>query len=142
MVVLSIFSGIFFYINNTSIFFIGIYFFISWFCEYFTCLSSKIQNAIKLENISNLNSSPSSYQCIRRKTRLVPLYDVYKTAHTIILNSSIFSVSAVHNKSGCSDVTPAVKLPCIYWRTESLGTIFQMSINNWLFLIIAQFRQS
>jgi hypothetical protein len=34
-------------------------------------LSSKIQNAIKLENISNLITSPSSYQCIRRKTRLV-----------------------------------------------------------------------
>ena len=41
------------------------------FCEHFTCLSSKIQNAIKLENISNLITSPSSYQCIRRKTRLV-----------------------------------------------------------------------
>jgi hypothetical protein len=34
-------------------------------------LSSKIQNAIKLENISNLITTPSSYQCIRRKTRLV-----------------------------------------------------------------------
>jgi hypothetical protein len=41
-----------------AFFFIGIY-----FC--------KIQNAIKLENISNLITSPSSYQCIRRKTRLV-----------------------------------------------------------------------
>ena len=41
------------------------------FCEHFTCLSSKIQNAIKLENISNLITSPSSYQCIRRKARLV-----------------------------------------------------------------------
>jgi hypothetical protein len=30
MVVLSIFSGIFFYVNNTSFFFIGIYFFISY----------------------------------------------------------------------------------------------------------------
>jgi hypothetical protein len=29
-----------------------------------------MQNAIKLENISNLITSPSSYQC--RKTRLVP----------------------------------------------------------------------
>jgi hypothetical protein len=47
------------------------YWFILRFCEYFTCLSSKIQNAIKLENISNLITSPSSYQCIRRKTRLV-----------------------------------------------------------------------
>jgi hypothetical protein len=50
------------------------YWFILRFCEHFTCLStcSKIQNAIKLENISNLITSPSSYQCIRRKTRLVP----------------------------------------------------------------------
>ena len=32
---------------------------------------AKYQNAIKLENISNLITSPSSYQCIRRKTRLV-----------------------------------------------------------------------
>ena len=31
-----------------------------------------MQNAIKLENISNVITSPSSYQCIRRKTRLVP----------------------------------------------------------------------
>ena len=46
------------------------YWFILWFCEHFTCLSSKIQNAIKLENISNLNTSLSSYQCIRRKIRL------------------------------------------------------------------------
>ena len=30
-----------------------------------------MQNAIKLENISNLITSPSSYQCIRRETRLV-----------------------------------------------------------------------
>jgi hypothetical protein len=44
------------------------YWFILRFCEHFTCLSSKIQNAIKLENISNLITSPSSYQCIRRKT--------------------------------------------------------------------------
>ena len=35
---------------------------------YFTCLSSKLQNAIKLENISSLITSPSSYQCMRRKT--------------------------------------------------------------------------
>ena len=48
------------------------YWFILRFCEHFTCLSSKIQNAIKLENISNLITSLSSYQCIRRKTwRLV-----------------------------------------------------------------------
>ena len=47
------------------------YWFILRFCEHFTCLSSKIQNTIKLENISNLITSPSSYQCIRRKTRLV-----------------------------------------------------------------------
>ena len=48
------------------------YWFILRFCEHLTCLSSKIQNAIKLENISNLITSPSSYQCIRRKTwRLV-----------------------------------------------------------------------
>ena len=46
------------------------YWFILRFCEHFTCLSSKIQNAIKLENISNLITSPSSNQCIRRKTRL------------------------------------------------------------------------
>jgi hypothetical protein len=45
--------------------------FILRFCEHFSCLSSKIQNAIKLENISNLITSLSSYQCIRRKTRLV-----------------------------------------------------------------------
>jgi hypothetical protein len=44
------------------------YRFILRFCEHFTCLSSKIQNAIKLENINNLITSPSSYQCIRRKT--------------------------------------------------------------------------
>ena len=31
--------------------------FILRFCEHFTCLSSKIQNAIKLENISNLITS-------------------------------------------------------------------------------------
>jgi hypothetical protein len=47
------------------------YWFILRFCEHFTCLSSKLQNAIKLENISNLITSPSSYQCIRRKARLV-----------------------------------------------------------------------
>jgi hypothetical protein len=47
------------------------YWFILRFCEHFTCLSSKIQNAIKLENITNLITSPSSYQCIHRKTRLV-----------------------------------------------------------------------
>ena len=47
------------------------YWFILRFCEHFTCLSSKIQNAIKLENINNLITLPSSYQCIRRKTRLV-----------------------------------------------------------------------
>ena len=47
------------------------YWFILRFCEHFTCLSSKIQNAIKLENISNLITSPSSHQCIRRKIRLV-----------------------------------------------------------------------
>jgi hypothetical protein len=47
------------------------YWFILRFCDHFICLSSKIQNAIKLENISNLITSPSSYQCIRRKTRLV-----------------------------------------------------------------------
>jgi hypothetical protein len=47
------------------------YWFILRFCEHFTCLSSKIQNAIKLENLSNLITSSSSYQCIRRKTRLV-----------------------------------------------------------------------
>ena len=47
------------------------YWFILRLCEHFTCLNSKIQNAIKLENISNLITSPSSYQCIRRKTRLV-----------------------------------------------------------------------
>jgi hypothetical protein len=39
------------------------YWFILRFCEHFTCLSSYIQNAIKLENISNLITSPSSYQC-------------------------------------------------------------------------------
>ena len=49
------------------------YRFILRFCKHFTSLSSKIQNAIKLENISNLITSPSmsSYQCICRKTRLV-----------------------------------------------------------------------
>ena len=48
------------------------YWFILRFCEHFTCLSSKIENAIKLEYISNLITSPSSYQCICRKTlRLV-----------------------------------------------------------------------
>ena len=49
------------------------YWFILRFCAHFTCLRRKIQNAIKLENISNLITSPSSYQCIcsRRKTRLV-----------------------------------------------------------------------
>jgi hypothetical protein len=79
MVVLSIYSGIFVYVNNTNFFFhwhlfflFHSYWFILRFCEHFTCLSSKIQNAIKLENISNLITSPSSYQCIRRKTlRLV-----------------------------------------------------------------------
>jgi hypothetical protein len=47
------------------------YWFILRFCEHFTSLSSKIQNAIKLENISNLITSLFSYQCIRSKTRLV-----------------------------------------------------------------------
>ena len=46
------------------------YWFILRFCGHFTCLSSKIQNAIKLENISNLNTLPSSYQCIRRKNKV------------------------------------------------------------------------
>ena len=36
------------------------YRFILRFCEHFTCLSSKIQNAIKLENIGNLITSPST----------------------------------------------------------------------------------
>ena len=31
--------------------------------EHFTCLNSYMQNAIRLENISNLITSPSSYQC-------------------------------------------------------------------------------
>jgi hypothetical protein len=54
------------------------YWFILRFCEHFTCLSSKIQNASKLENISNLITSPSSYQCIRRKTwRLVHFPVIY-----------------------------------------------------------------
>jgi hypothetical protein len=35
------------------------YRFILRFCEHFTCLSSYMQNAIKLENISNLITSPS-----------------------------------------------------------------------------------
>jgi hypothetical protein len=47
------------------------YWFILRFSGHFTCLSSKIQNAIKLENITNLITSPSSYQCMRRKTRFV-----------------------------------------------------------------------
>ena len=47
------------------------YWFILRFCEHFTCLNSKIQNAFKLDNISKLITSPPSYQCIRRKTRLV-----------------------------------------------------------------------
>jgi hypothetical protein len=40
----------------------------------------------------------------------------------LILNNSIFSASAVHNKSGCSDVTPAVKKQMIkkYLVTEYL----------------------
>ena len=55
------------------------YWFILRFREHFTRLNSKIQNAIKLENISNLITSPSSYQCIRRKTRLV--YFVFHGRH-------------------------------------------------------------
>jgi hypothetical protein len=39
------------------------YWFILRFCEHFTCLSSKIQNAIKLENISNLITSPLTSLC-------------------------------------------------------------------------------
>ena len=54
--------------------------FIFRFCQHFTCLSSKIQNAFKLENISNLITSPSSYQCIRRKTRAVH-FVIHGTAH-------------------------------------------------------------
>ena len=53
------------------------YWFILRFCEHFTCLNSKIQNAIKLENISNLITSPSSYQCISRKIRLVHFVITY-----------------------------------------------------------------
>ena len=37
-----------------------------------------MQNAIKLENISNLITSPSSYQC--KKTRLVPF--IFHGRHT------------------------------------------------------------
>jgi hypothetical protein len=33
-------------------------------------LCTKIQNAIKLENICNLITSPSSYQCMHKKTTL------------------------------------------------------------------------
>jgi hypothetical protein len=61
------------------------YWFTLRFCDHFTCLSSKIQNAIKLENISNLITSPSSYQCMRRKTRLVHflfMADTYLKRHT------------------------------------------------------------
>jgi hypothetical protein len=117
MVVLSIFSGIFFYVNNTSFFFFANYFFLfyififhinivsfiffyyrkskppfclyivilwrclqgTWlthagywfilrFCEHFTCLSSWMQNAIKLEIISSLITSSSSYQCRKSMT--------------------------------------------------------------------------
>jgi hypothetical protein len=39
------------------------YWFILRFCQHFNCLSCKIQNAIKLQNISNLIASPSSYPC-------------------------------------------------------------------------------
>jgi hypothetical protein len=38
----------------------------------------------------------------------------------LILNNSIFSASAVHNKSGCSNVTPAVKLP---WRPSNISNL-------------------
>jgi hypothetical protein len=44
----------------------AVYCFILRFCVHFTCLSYEMQNAIKLENISNLITSPSSYEC--RKT--------------------------------------------------------------------------
>ena len=57
------------------------YWFILRFCEHFTCLSSKIQNAIKLENISNLITSPSSYQCIRRKTWRLVYFPVIHGRH-------------------------------------------------------------
>ena len=42
-----------------------------------------MQNAIKLENISNLITSPSSYQGIHRKTRLV--HFVIHGRHTSII---------------------------------------------------------
>jgi hypothetical protein len=61
------------------------YWYILRFCEHFTCLSSKIQNAIKLVNISNLITSPSSYQCIRRKTwRLVHFPVIHESWPTYI----------------------------------------------------------
>jgi hypothetical protein len=53
------------------------YWFILRFCEHFSYLSSKIQNAIKLENISNLITSPSSYQCIRSKNMKVSAFSGY-----------------------------------------------------------------
>ena len=37
------------------------YWFILQFCGHFNCLSYQIQNAIKLENISNLTAPQSSY---------------------------------------------------------------------------------
>jgi hypothetical protein len=85
MVVLSIFFRIFFICQQYKLVFHWHLFFyfisnnnILRFCGHFTCLSSKMQNAIKLENISNLITSPSSYQC--KKTRLVPF--IFHGRHT------------------------------------------------------------
>ena len=56
-------------------------------------------------------SLPCSCSKYLSSFRFIFYYDVSNTVHMLILNNSIFSASAEHNKSGCSNVTPAVKLP-------------------------------
>ena len=78
------------------------YWFILWFCEHFTCLSSKLQNAIKLKNASNLITSPSSYQCMHRKT--------WRLVHFLVIHGRHISL----------------KCMCAYWGSPNVN--FQ---NKW-----------
>jgi hypothetical protein len=57
------------------------YWFILRFCEHLLVWVAKLQNAIKMENISNLITSPSSYQC-RKTTKARLVHFVIRGRHT------------------------------------------------------------
>ena len=94
------------------------YWFILRFCEHFVCLSSKIQNAIKLENISNLITSPSSYQCICRKTRLV--HFVFHGRHISMECYNVFDM-------------------CTYWGSPNVNFQNKYLVTEYLFITEGRF---